>query len=905
MWSLLRNLAGGLRGLFRKEQVEREMDEELRGYLEAAVGEKVRRGTSREEAVRAARIEMGGAENVKERVRAVSWESFVEILWQDLKFGLRLLRLSPGFTAAAILSLSLGIGANTAIFQLLDAIRMRTLPVKNPQELAEVRIAERNGATGSFVTRYPKLTNPQWEQIRAQQQGFNGLFAWGPTEFNISPGGEVHYVQGLWVSGEFFDVLGIKPEQGRLLSTLDDRPSCASPGVVISHSFWQREFGGDASILGRTITVEKHPFEIIGVTPSDFYGVETGRTFDVALPLCVEPIIRSEFSVLNHRDGWWLTVMGRLKPGWTLERAAVQARTISPGIFEATLPTEFDAGDAKHYLGYKLGVFPADTGVSDLRSTYENPLWLMLGLAALVLLIASANLANLMLARGSAREREMGMRMAVGATRGRLIRQLLAETLLLGLAGALLGAQLAHALTRLLVSSISTQNAPLFMDVAMDWRMLGFTAGITVLTCVLFGVAPALRATKVAPGAVLKSSSRNATSSARFGLRRFLVVSQIAMSLVLVVGALLFGQSLQKLAALDAGFVQDGVLQMDLDLTALHLPVERRAELKRQVLDQVRAIPGVESAAEAGIVPLSGDGMNRYVIVNNAGQVTEGKSELNEISPKYFATWRTPILAGRDFDERDTLHSPLIAIVNETFARKYLAGANPIGATFRMKSESKGTGPYQIVGLVKDTKLYDLREEFLPAMFMPVAQKAHPEQQQTILIRSETSLFGLISSLKSTLQQFNSGIDLNFTPYRKMVETSLLRDRLMARLSGFFGFLAVLLATIGLYGVIAYMVERRTSEFGIRMALGADRGGILRLVLREASALVGLGLLIGTILSLAGSRAAATMLFGLKPTDFLTYVLGILSLSAIAALASFLPARRAAGLDPMVALRNE
>jgi hypothetical protein len=239
----------------------------------------------------------------------VSWESFVEILWQDVKFGLRLLRLSPAFTATAILSLSLGIGANTAIFQLLDAIRMRTLPVKNPQELAEVRIAERNGATGSFVTRYPKLTNPQWEQIRIQQQGFYGLLAWGPTAFNISPDGEGHDVQGLWVSGEFFDVLGIKPEQGRLLSTLDDRPGCASPGVVISHSFWQREFGDDASILGRTITVEKHPFEIIGVTPSDFYGVEMGRSFDVALPLCVEPIIRSEFSVLNHRDGWWLTVM--------------------------------------------------------------------------------------------------------------------------------------------------------------------------------------------------------------------------------------------------------------------------------------------------------------------------------------------------------------------------------------------------------------------------------------------------------------------------------------------------------------------------------------------------------------------------------------------------------------------
>lgn len=335
------------------------------------------------------------------------------------------------------------------------------------------------------------------------------------------------------------------------------------------------------------------------------------------------------------------------------------------------------------------------------------------------------------------------------------------------------------------------------------------------------------------------------------------------------------------------------------------MPVARRADFKRQLLNQVRAIPGVESAAEAGIVPLSGDGMNRQVLVDHSGQVIEGKSELNEISPKYFATWRTPILAGRDFDARDTPQAPLVAIVNEAFAKKYLGGVNPVGATFRVKSESRETGPYRIVGLVKDAKLYDLREEFLPTMFMPVAQKAHPEQAETILIRSQASLFGLISSLKSTVQRFNSSIDINFVPYRKMVETSLLRDRLMARLSGFFGLLAVLLATVGLYGVIAYMVERRTSEIGIRMALGADRASIMRLVLREASVLLGLGLLIGTVLSLAGSRAAATLLFGLKPTDLATYVLALASLSVVAAFASFLPARRAAGLDPMAALRNE
>jgi putative ABC transport system permease protein len=436
--------------------------------------------------------------------------------------------------------------------------------------------------------------------------------------------------------------------------------------------------------------------------------------------------------------------------------------------------------------------------------------------------------------------------------------------------------------------------------------VLGFTTAITFLTCALFGLTPALRATQVAPGAVLKTAGRSATGGpSRFGLRRVLVVSQIAMSLTLVVGAILFSRSLQKLATLDAGFTQNGVLEIDLDLTALHLPAERRAEFKRFVLQQVRAIPGVDSAAEAGIVPLSGDGQNRQVLVNKAGQVVEGKSELNEVSPLYFATWRTPILAGRDFDERDTLTSPLVAIVNEAFAKKYLTGTNPVGVTFRVKRENKESGPFQIVGLVKDAKLYDLREEFLPTMFMPVAQKERPEQDETILIRSQASLFSLISALKSEVQQISRGIDMDFTPFDKLVEVSLLRDRLMARLSGFFGILAGLLATVGLYGVIAYMVERRTSEIGIRMALGADRGSIVRLVLWEASVLLGVGLLIGTLLSLAGSRAAATMLFGLKPTDLVTYVLAAASLSAVAGLASFLPARRAAQLDPMAALRNE
>jgi putative ABC transport system permease protein len=904
--AIWRNFLSGVRSLFRKDREELEMDEELRSYMESATLEKMRGGMSREAAVRAARIEMGGVENVKEKVRAVSWETLVEGLWQDLRFGARLLRTTPVFTAAAILSLALGIGANTAIFQLLDAIRLQALPVGDSNKIAAVRIADRNGATGEFTSRYSDLTNPVWEQIRDQQQAFSSIFAWGPTSFNISPGGEIQVVQGIWVSGEFFDALGIGPERGRVLSAADDQPGCASNAVVISHSFWQRQFAGAESVVGSTLTLERHPLEVVGVTPANFYGVEVGREFDVAVPLCAEPALRGEDTLLHRRDGWWLTAMGRLKPGWTLEKASAQLRAISPGIFEATVPTDFDAEKTKHFLGYRLGAFPGDTGFSELRNDYENPLWLLLGLAALVLLIAAANLANLMLARASARVREMAMRIAVGATRGRLIRQLLAESLLLAGIGATGGMLVARGLTHVLVSWLSTQQDPLFLNLATDWRMLGFTAGVTILSCVLFGLAPALRATQVAPGIALKSSAHSATSArSRFGLRRTLVISQIALSLMLVVGAILFARSLWRLSTLDAGFVQDGVLETDLDLTQLNLPVARRSDFKRAVLEQVRALSGVDSAAEASIVPLSGDGMNRQILVDRGGQTTEGKSNLNQVGPQFFLTLRTPFLVGRDFNPQDTLTSPKVVIVNQSFAQKFFAGKNPIGSVFRVKEYSAISGPYLIVGYVKDAKYHNLREEFLPTMYTPAAQKDKPDTGETILLRSNASLFNLIPRIKEIVRKTSPQIDVTFTPFHELVEVSLIRDRLMARLSGFFGLLAALLAMIGLYGVISYMVAQRKNEIGIRMALGADRESIVKLVMQEAAWLVGLGLLAGTALALASGKTASALLFGLKPWDMGTFAMALSGLTLVAAAASLLPALRAARVDPMVALRDE
>jgi putative ABC transport system permease protein len=906
--SFLRNLVGGMRGLLRKRQVETELDEELRGFLDAAAQEKMRAGMSREEALRAARMEMGGAESVKEQVREASWETRIETLCSDLRFGVRLLRFNPVFAGAAILSLALGIGANTAIFQLIDAVRLRTLPVKNPQEIARVAIDHRNGASGNFTTRYSDLTYAMWEQIRAQQEGFSGVFAWAPTSFNTSPGGEVHNVQGLWVSGDFFGTLGVEPALGRLLTPEDDRPGCASASALISYSFWQREYGGERSVIGRKLTMDRVPFAIAGVTPADFHGVEVGRYFDVALPLCAEPLVAGENSQLKSRSGWWLSVMGRLKPGWSVERAAAQLRAISPGLFEATQPSDFNPSQMKHFLQYKLGVFPADSGLSDLRKNYEEPLWLLLGLAGLVLLIASANLANLMLARASAREKEMGMRMAVGASRGRLIRQLLAESLLLAGIGAALGAFLAHNLSTLLVASLSTQNDPLFVDLGTDWRVLGFTTALAVLTCILFGLAPALRATSVSPGVVLRESGRGATQRpSRFGLRRILVVSQIALSLTLLVGAILFARSLNYLAGLDAGFRQDGILVTDIDFSTLNIAKEARVAFSNDLLRRVRALPGVDAAAIARIVPLSGDGMNHDILLGDAGE-PEGDAPVatfNFISPGFFGTLNTRILSGRDFDKHDTAASPNVAIVNEAFAKKFANGSNPLGLRFRVRRLQKTSPPYEVVGFVKDTKYGELRENFQPIVYTAVAQSDRPDSDAQILIRSNAPLVSLMSGVKKTVNEVNPSLDISFLSFRTIIENGLLRDRLMARLSGFFGVLAVVLAVIGLYGVISYMVARRRNEIAIRIALGADREIILKLVMREAALLLGAGLLIGTVLALIGGRLASTMLFGLKPWDLATFAMAIVALALVGVLASLLPAMRAARRDPMVALRDE
>ncbi|HUE56851.1 MAG TPA: ABC transporter permease, partial [Candidatus Udaeobacter sp.] len=729
---------------------------------------------------------------------------------------------------------------------------------------------------------------------------------WSDQQFNLATGGEVRKAKGIRVSGDFFHALGVEPILGRLLGPEDDQPGCSMSGANISYAFWQRNFAGDPSVVGKRLTLDGNSFQVIGVTPPGFNGISIGDTFDVAVPICVEPIIHPRNNRLTMRHAWWLASIGRLKPGWTIARANAQILAVTPAILQETIPPVYDAEGTKKYLEYKLGAFSASTGFSELRHDSETSLWLLLGISGLVLLIACANLANLMLARASARERQITIRRALGATRWRMVRDLLSESLLLAVAGSVCGLFLAFAISRTLVAFISTQQNQIFLDLGMDWRVLAFTTALAVLTTLSFGLAPALRATRAEPATLLQSGSRGATvGRERFSLRRILIVSQVGLSVVLLMGALLFVRSLRKLTTLNVGFQQTGILVTYVDFTHLQLPEERYTEYKRDLVKRVEAIPGVASAAHAMMVPFGGMTWNDDVI-NEGFDQDAGVVWENFLGPGYFQTIGTPLLAGRDFDDRDTATSVKVAIVNQAFVRKILKGADPLGKRFRIHEHPGKPRPlYEIVGVTGDNKFQDMHEEFLPFMYFPATQEEKPSPDDQILIRSSLPLTSLIASMKDTIADVNPGIDLEFRVLKTRIHDSLLQDELMATLSGFFGFLAALLAAIGLYGVMSYMVIQRTKEIGIRMAIGAERVDVLRMILREATVLTVTGLVIGTVLALGSAQAAKSLLFGLKPRDPLTLVMAVVTLSAVAALASFVPAYRASKLDPLTALRYE
>jgi putative ABC transport system permease protein len=887
---------------FRRQR-EQDLRDEIASHLRMAIEDRIARGMPPDQAAADARRELGNVSQIQEAARDVWGRRWMDALAQDLRYALRVFRRNRSFALVAIISLALGIGANAALFQVLDAVRLQSLPVADPSSLVEVRIVDMDGARGSFETWHPAVTYPIWREIQARQQAFSGVFAWGSDRFNLTSGGEVRAAQGLWVTGDAFTVLGVRPVLGRMLTADDDRAGCA-PRAVLSHAFWQRAYGGSPLVIGQALTLSAHPVEIVGVAPAEFHGLEVGRTFDVAMPVCADPVFSDDGKGrLPVGTEWWLSVFGRLKPGWSLERARAHLQAISPELFRTTLPATYPSESVTKYLGFKLGAYEGGSGISHLRETYASPLWLLLGTSGLVLVIACANLANLLLARATSRQREIAVRLSLGAGRGRLVRQLLTESVLLALIGGVLGLLLAHTLSGFLVALLDTQSESTSLPLGLDWRVLGFTAGLSLLTCILFGLAPAMNATRVSASTIMRATVRSATSSRDvLGLRRVLVVAQIALSVVLLFGSLLFARTLHYLMTADPGFNPKGVVIAGITFRQLDLSADRRASFRRELVDRVRALPGVQAAAAVRIVPLSGNGIGNDVWPEG-DRPREFSSLFNMAGAGYFAAIGTPLVAGRDFDDRDTPRSTPVAVVSEAFAQKLLPGRSVVGARFtRQATPSSPETTFEIIGVVKNSMYTDLKEDLAPVAFLADAQSS-PIAYMAMIVRSPLPAGTVTAAITRTLAGVDPRIGVTYSVMTTDIRDTLLRERLLATLSGAFGALAAILTLVGLYGLVAYTVARRTNEIGIRMALGARASDVARLIVHETGMLLSIGIVAGVVLALAGGRAAASLLFGVRPHDPLTLLGAVAGLAVIAFGASYLPARRATKIEPVAALR--
>jgi putative ABC transport system permease protein len=894
-----------LRSLFRRDAVESEADAELRFHFDQQVEKHIKSGRTRDEATRRARLEFGGHEQLKEEIRDVRGVNLIETLFQDIRYGLRILGRTPVISCVAILSLALGIGANTAIFSLIDAVMLRMLPVQKPEELVQVKMRSFRGGTDELS---PSFTNPIWEEVRNRQDVFSGIFSWSSTQFDLSQGGAVHNVKGIYASGDYFATLSVAPAAGRMFTSTDDRRGCSGV-AVLSYGFWQEHFGGTQSAIGSALSLDDHPFEIIGVSAPGFYGVDVGSKFDVAIPVCAAAQFDGPTSRLDRRSWWWLKVMARSKPGVGPDQVKARLGVISPQIFVATLPQDYEPKEQKDYLKSSLETVSAATGTSYLRRQFQEPLNILMGVVGLVLLIACANIASLMMARATARHKEIAVRKALGASRARLIRQLLTECVLLSTAGAVLGVFFSRWGTSLLVRYISTGENKVFLDLSPDWRVLSFTAGIAVFTGLLFGVLPAFRSTRVSLTSAMKGSqAADPESHARFRPGKWIVASQVALSLVLLVASGLFLRSLVKLVTLDIGFDRNNVLIVHANMHNAKVPPERQPAMFEEIENRLSTLPGVVSASRSIMTPLSNFTWNNFLQADTPNPPTGDRALafFNYISPTYFETMRTPLLAGRNFNGHDTQAAPLLAIVNESLARRFFPNADALGKYFKVQPDPGKSAPsIEIVGVVKDAKYESVREDNSPTAFFPVAQIPELADEQSFELRTGARPSALIPSVQEAISGVSKAIPLEFGTLAEQIDDSLIQERLLATLSTFFGGLALLLAMIGLYGALSYLVAQRQREFGIRMALGAPQRSILGLVMRDVVLVLAGGVTAGVCISLATVGILQKMLFGLAARDMVTLLASIGVLSAVAFLAGYLPARRAMRVDPMVALRYE
>jgi predicted permease len=898
---------------------EEELNAEIRSHLDEAICDRIAHGEAPDQARTNALREFGNVSLVKEVTRQMWGWTTLEHLMQDLRFGLRMLRKNPGFTLIAVLSLALGIGANTAIFSLINVLMLRALPIKDAQELALCSIVSPLEKSAGYSFNYPL-----YEQFRDQNQSFSGLASGnGVARARLlvqesGTDGSVESVEQQRVSGNFFSVLGVNAVLGRTLIEADDNPTNTQHAAVISYEYWQRRFGLDPNVVGQQVTVNNTALTIVGVTPPGFFGFEVGEKPELwwALKAIDDPN-------LKLKTNWWLRVFGRLHPGVSRVQAQTELEVIFRQFIEADAAergANWTSAMRQQRFARHLGLETGSAGYAELRREFRQPLMILMLTVALVLAVACVNIANLLLARAATRRKEIAMRLALGAGRFRLLRQLLTESLLLSLIGGAAGLLFAHVCLRVLLTYLP-QSSQAALDVSLDMRVLTFTLLVSVLTGLLFGFAPAWQATKLNLTASLKDQTGGSTSRSGLTLNKFLVITQVALSLFLLIGAGLFVRSLRNLRTLDAGFNHENIVQFSLDAGSSYKSAQR-SKLYEQVLARLEALPGARSATLSSFSLLSGNTNGERIVVPGytPGPEEDVMCRTLVVGPRFFETMQMPVLNGRDFgvqDERPVAvpvtgsnapptptsdAPPLSAIINQTMARYFFGDENPVGKRFTLR---KGGPPIEIIGVVKDAKYETLREPAQRIYYLYYFQQ--PERSgMTFQLRTDDAAAQSAATMQQLLRELDPQLQvIRWRTMTEVVNQSLVQERFTAQVASAFSLFALLLACIGLYGVMSYAVTRRTNEIGIRMALGAQTGAVIKLVMREVSVLVAVGISIGLIAALATTRLVSSLLFGLTPGDPLTIALATVLMIGVAALAGYLPARRAARIDPLVALRHE
>jgi putative ABC transport system permease protein len=813
---------------------------------------------------------------------------------------MRFLMSSPLLSFVAIVSCAFGIGANAAIFSIIDSLLLRPLPVRDFDRLAFVTSPQNPEGI---------LTFPIWEQIQQHQELFDGVAAWSEERFDLSARGESEFVDGVFVSGGFFEMLGVTPEIGRVISMADDRAeSRNNPVAMISHRLWQRQFAGKTDVIGSTLLVGRHPFTIVGVVPPSFFGLDVGTGFDVAVPYNAEPLLDGNPSLVSAPTAWWVKVVLKRRTSQPLAASTASLRGIQSSIRMATLPGTYTREQAAQFLTDPFELVPVSQGVSQLGAQYQQPLMTLLAIAVLVLLIACANIANLLLARTSSRRHELTVRRALGASGPQLAAQLAAESLLLAGIGAVIGLFCALWGSRLLVQQLSTFNRLISLDLSVDWRVLAFTVGLTLWTAVLFGTIPALGAARTRPNDVLKQHARTVMGGRRLSPSQLIVVAQVALAMVLVFSAGLFIRTFVALTKQHVGVTRDRVftVRVDSDFRSAK-PEAAMAEFER-LRTAAADVPGVAMATMSSMTPVNGMLWQFLLDVPDAPSMTETERSTlaNLVGPDYFSTLGTRLLAGREFGLSDGRFAPPVAIVNEAFVRKYLGGHCVVGHHIRQGGYAgRPTIEREIVGCAEDSVYRTLREVHEPTVYLPIAQRPQPPPYINISVRAAGGSPALLGpGVVRAISAVDPEARLSPRLLSEQIDSSVAQERVIAILSGLFGGLALLLAALGLYGVTAYGVSRRRTEIGVRLALGAGPGTIVQMVLRRVALQVATGAALGIIASLWVSRLVAKLLYGVQPQDPFTLGAGAILLVASTVVAGWLPARSASRSDPAQVLRD-